>query len=234
MQDEPILSLEPSAGQSMWIGWWGNADPVVQGVFVLLIALSVVSWGIILAKATRYFQVLREEKRAYWQLSSNSALDPENLHHDLPKSAMSRIFFDSLSSQSSQLHADRNQLDELASRFLEARRLELENGLIVLATIGNSAPFIGLLGTVWGIMHALQALSGAEMLSMEMVAGPVSEALVATAAGLFAAIPAAAAYNLFVRGLRRISGTLAMNLRLINDLFLKANSVISMRDKENS
>ena len=73
---------------------------------------------------------------------------------------------------------------------------------------------------VWGIMHALQSLGGSAMLSMDMVAGPVSEALVATAVGLFAAIPAAAAYNLLVRWLRRISSMTAGNLREMCDVIL--------------
>jgi len=111
-------------------------------------------------------------------------------------------------------------LDRQAEQFLEDQRIELENGLILLAIIGNSAPFIGLLGTVWGIMHALQSLGGSSQLTMGMVAGPVSEALVATAVGLFAAIPAAAAYNLLVRWLRRISSVMASNLREMRGLLL--------------
>jgi len=90
-------------------------------------------------------------------------------------------------------------------------RLDMEGGLTLLATIGNTAPFIGLFGTVWGIMHALQSLGGAEALSMDMVAGPVAEALVATAAGLFTAIPAVVGYNLLLRQLRRLFGVVDGN-----------------------
>ena len=95
--------------------------------------------------------------------------------------------------------------------MVRARRLALEGGLTWLATVGNAAPFIGLLGTVWGIMHALRGLKGVAGLTMEMVAGPVAEALVATAAGLFTAIPAVMAYNLLVRLLRRVTGHLEAN-----------------------
>ena len=94
----------------------------------------------------------------------------------------------------------------------------LESDLTLLASIGSAAPFIGLLGTVWGIMHALDSLDGSQGLSLEMVAGPVGEALVATAAGLFTAIPAVMAYNLLVRRLRRLGALLGGNALLILDL----------------
>jgi len=96
--------------------------------------------------------------------------------------------------------------EAMAQALLRESRLDLESGLTPLATIGNTAPFIGLFGTVWGIMHALQGLSGAEALSMDLIAGPVAEALVATAAGLFTAIPAVVGYNLLLRQLRRVFG----------------------------
>ena len=101
--------------------------------------------------------------------------------------------------------------ENLAQALLRESRLELEGGLTPLATIGNTAPFIGLFGTVWGIMHALQGLSSAEALSMDLVAGPVAEALVATAAGLFTAIPAVVGYNLLLRQLRRVFGAAETN-----------------------
>ena len=106
--------------------------------------------------------------------------------------------------------------EAMAHALLRESRLDLESGLTPLATIGNTAPFIGLFGTVWGIMHALQALGGAEAPSMDLVAGPVAEALVATAAGLFAAIPAVVGYNLLLRQLRRVFGAAETNaLRII-------------------
>jgi biopolymer transport protein ExbB/TolQ len=114
-------------------------------------------------------------------------------------------------------HDVQDRLDDLQAPI----RMKQESYLTVLATIGSSAPFIGLLGTVWGIMHALQVLVGQE-LSLETIAGPVGEALVATAAGLFAAIPALIAYNLLVRWLRSLNATTAANTRgLVDALFAK-------------
>ncbi|MBF0610157.1 MAG: MotA/TolQ/ExbB proton channel family protein [Magnetococcales bacterium] len=85
---------------------------------------------------------------------------------------------------------------------LRELRLHLEGGLTLLATIGATTPFLGLLGTVWGIIHALRQLGSSNAVSLDLVAGPVAEALIATAVGLFVAIPAVVAYNLLVRRLR--------------------------------
>ncbi|MDT8283202.1 MAG: MotA/TolQ/ExbB proton channel family protein, partial [Gammaproteobacteria bacterium] len=112
-------------------------------------------------------------------------------------------------------------LEMLAAQFNQCVReyhLRLESGLTMLATIGNAAPFIGLFGTVWGIMHALHALGGdGAVVALDTIAGPVSEALVATAAGIFTAIPAVVGYNLMVRKLRYLGGVVDGNsLRILN------------------
>jgi biopolymer transport protein ExbB len=117
---------------------------------------------------------------------------------------------------SGQLFKHGNPADESARNDgLTRQRLELENQLTLLATVGNTAPFISLLGTVWGIMHALQNLGGSTGISLETVAGPVGEALVATAMGLFAAIPAVAGYNLLIRRLRKLLAIIEVNTRAL-------------------
>ena len=94
----------------------------------------------------------------------------------------------------------RSEFIDRALRQAVAREsLRLEGGLTLLATVGSAAPFVGLLGTVWGIYHALIKISASGNASMEAVAGPVGEALIMTAFGLFVAIPAVLAYNFFVR-----------------------------------
>ena len=177
-----------------WFEWWGQADWVVRGVFLLLTAMSLATWSVTFYKIAQFRRALRQEEAA----ADPASAPPPWLDATLD---------------------DATLLRERAAQHLRERRLDLEGGLTWLATIGNAAPFIGLLGTVWGIMHALQGLSGATTLTMDVVAGPVAEALVATAAGLFTAIPAVIAYNLLVRRLRRLSGRMEGNqLRQVQTL----------------
>ena len=108
----------------------------------------------------------------------------------------------------------RHSIGKIMSRF--------EGGMMALATIGSTAPFVGLLGTVWGIYHALINISNSGQMSIAAVAGPIGEALVATAVGLFAAIPAVLAYNVFMRGNKNLSRELHgfahdFHVQLINE-----------------
>lgn len=181
-----------------WLGWWEDADLVVRGVFVILAALSVITWWLILYKTVELMRAARAERRAAEALAKGDPL-PE-IAGTLADGAPTGFLVLEASSSLA------GGLEDRLAQVTRERRLELESGLTALATIGNAAPFIGLLGTVWGIMHALQALDSDAAVSLEMVAGPVAEALVATAAGLFAAIPAVIGYNLLLRLLRRVSG----------------------------
>lgn len=207
---------------SLWTNWWSDADMVIRAVFVILITLSVLGWSVLSYKVVHYLSVLRMEKKVRQHLMQEEGISATKLIGLIPQSAPTYPFLASCSTRKRGMGYEHSkiELDTRAEQFLEEKRINLENGLIILAIIGNSAPFIGLLGTVWGIMHALQSLGGNSMLTMDMVAGPVSEALVATAVGLFAAIPAAAAYNLLVRWLRRISSVMAGNLREMSDVVL--------------
>ncbi|MBF0367875.1 MAG: MotA/TolQ/ExbB proton channel family protein [Magnetococcales bacterium] len=195
-----------------WGAWWHESDLVVQGVLVVLVLASLSSWSVILYKWWQLAKAHGLEKRLNQALSK-----PET---DLSPSLLEGHFL-SLTlhpSRSPQTNTRQALEADLAQGFME-RRIHLENGLTWLATIGSSAPFIGLFGTVWGIMHALQGLGGEAAISMDLVAGPVSEALVATAVGLFAAIPAVMGYNALIRRLRRVTTTMQGNiLHVINRL----------------
>lgn len=180
-----------------WTSWWGQADILVRSVFLLLVAMSLTAWSVAFYKFAQFRGETRREAALATQLARGAPPAP------MPVWSGSAAL-------------DRPALEARAAQNLRERRMELEGGLTWLASIGNSAPFVGLLGTVWGIMHALQGLQGVSALSMDMVAGPVSEALVATAAGLFTAIPAVMAYNLLVRQLRRLGSRMEGNqLRLL-------------------
>ncbi|WP_313759478.1 MotA/TolQ/ExbB proton channel family protein, partial [Diaphorobacter nitroreducens] len=101
---------------------------------------------------------------------------------------------------------------------------KLQFGQVLLATVGSTAPFVGLLGTVWGIYHALTAMAGAGQISIERVAGPVGEALIMTAAGLTVAIPAVLAYNWFGRVIGRIEADLEGFARDLRELVIDTNA----------
>ncbi|MBF0125835.1 MAG: MotA/TolQ/ExbB proton channel family protein [Magnetococcales bacterium] len=172
------------------MAWWIDSDGVVKAIFVILLALSVSGWAIILHKWMHLNRLLGTERRL------RDALEREQ-PVELAASLLGEVV------ALARVHPETHWEARMAHTLRE-QRVNLESGLTFLASIGVSTPFIGLLGTVWGIMHALAGLGHNASLSLDLVAGPVAEALVATAAGLFAAIPAAVGYNLLVRRLRRL------------------------------
>jgi len=183
------------------LSWWSDADWIVRGVFITLIVMSVISWTVMFYKAWHLMSAYKAERTYDGCGVPITKIPSAHIAHGLQGVGSTK---------------DR---EALAGALARESRLDFESGLTLLATIGNTAPFIGLFGTVWGIMHALQGLSGAEALSMDLVAGPVAEALVATAAGLFTAIPAVVGYNLLLRQLRRLFGAVDRNaVRLLANL----------------
>lgn len=198
----------------LWLGWWAHADVVVRGVFVVLVFASVASWSVALLKFWQLMQWREKETQVAQRLHRNEL--PEANDAIAPTCRLLR--------EAEHLRQARPvDADMLLTRLDDTQallRLEQERGMTVLATVGSAAPFVGLLGTVWGIMHALQTLKGAEV-SLETVAGPVGEALIATAIGLFAAIPALIAYNFLVRGLRSLNALTSHNARRLVDVLYR-------------
>ncbi len=193
-----------------------NFDTVGLLVFVVLAVMSLMSWYYIVANFARNLMIRsRMEKviRTFWD--TPSAQDAVRLMEEQPKSEpFSKIAIDCASAAA---HHQRNEGSRLVealnrSEFIDrslrqavAREsARLEGGLTVLATVGSTAPFVGLLGTVWGIYHALIRIGASGQASIDAVAGPVGEALIMTAIGLAVAIPAVLAYNFFVRSNRVI------------------------------
>lgn len=161
-----------------------HGDSVLIATFLLLIFMSLASWYVIFWKL--------------WKLRQERAWLSHFRQHRSAKSAALqgsvRLLLES---------AERKDGRELhLSQALDAIRTWLEKGLTILASVGSSAPFIGLFGTVWGIYGALTRIAAEGNASLTVVAGPMGEALIATAVGLFAAIPAVLAYNGFVRANR--------------------------------
>ena len=200
-----------------WLAWWGHADVVVKGVFITLLVASLATWSVFFLKLTQLFNWSRAERKA------NRLLATEELQSlvKLPIDAPTRLLYLSATRLTLRRQTNATEMRERLDAVQCTIRVEQERLLTILATVGSSAPFIGLLGTVWGIMNALQTLAG-KALTLEAVAGPVGEALIATAIGLFAAIPALIAYNALLRWLRGINAITAANAReLIDQLFIE-------------
>lgn len=183
--------------------FWSQGDAVTRSVAALLLAMSVCAWVLILWKAWLLGRVRRDMARAvpaFWgapDLDTGrrqlKAFDREGVLEPLLAAALAAPPGGTLEAQG---HVD-SQLTRRLRDALHGVVAQLQFGQVVLASIGSTAPFIGLLGTVWGIYHALVGISAAGSISIERVSGPVGEALVMTAAGLAVAIPAVLAYNIF-------------------------------------
>jgi biopolymer transport protein ExbB len=192
---------------------WHQGDLVTKGVAVLLLAMSLASWIVIIIKALDVikYKKLARGSETFWH-SEDFATglhklgnDPSNpflrlaeegreatAHHRNTKAHL----HDSLDVSDWVTRSLRNSIDEFTAR--------LQAGLAILASVGSTAPFIGLFGTVWGIYHALLAIGLSGQSTIDKVAGPIGEALIMTALGLAVAIPAVLGYNALVRGNKSI------------------------------
>jgi biopolymer transport protein ExbB len=191
-----------------------NLNLIVQGALSTLILFSVVTWVLILVKGFQHWRLAKRDRSFSRQFWSASTLDAAtSLASDAsPKSRLASVGFDALYvGEGSNAHAS-NDLEhswdrqELLERHLrqqiQKEYQSLESGLAVLASIGSTAPFVGLFGTVFGIIHALSAIGNSATASIDVVAGPIGEALVATGVGIAVAVPAVLAYNFYVRRLK--------------------------------
>ena len=177
-----------------------RADIIVKSVIIILIACSIYSWAIIIEKIKQFkrINILSEEfEEKFWR--SKSA---ETFYNNLPSDAddpMSSLFKESmqglLKSKSKANLAER--MGGILEVGIEKQMSKIEKGFTFLATVGSTAPFIGLFGTVWGIMNSFQSIAISRNTSLAIVAPGIAEALFATALGLLAAIPAVIAYNKF-------------------------------------
>jgi biopolymer transport protein ExbB len=185
-----------------------SSTTIVQITLGVLIGFSVITWAIIFLKSYEQWRVSRSNRRyaqAFW--NAPDFAEAALLNH--ADSAIGRIagagvtLLNDWQSNTSRMLRVSGDVQDILERCLRQQiskeRKQLEQGLAVLASIGSTAPFVGLFGTVWGIMHALQDISHSGSASLDVVAGPIGEALVATAIGIAAAIPAVLAYNFFLR-----------------------------------
>lgn len=183
--------------------FWAQGDAITRGVALLLLLMSVSAWVTIFWKGWLLRRAKVDIDRAvpaFWAAptlaegqSQLALFDREGVVQPLLAAALERARASTLESHG---HAD-SQLTRRLRGALHAVLAQLQSGQVLLASIGSTAPFIGLFGTVWGIYHALISISAAGAITIEKVSGPVGEALVMTAAGLAVAIPAVLAYNVF-------------------------------------
>ena len=177
-----------------------KGNPVSLGVLILLGIMSVGSWYIFFVKYFEQSRILgqaRSVERRFWSSGTlNEGIDK------LPKNSMFRLIAESgvrASQGGTSLVGLNDWIAMSLTRQLEDANARLQGGIAFLASVGSTAPFVGLFGTVWGILQALIAIGVAGQASIDKVAGPVGEALIMTAIGLFVAVPAVLCYNFLVR-----------------------------------
>jgi biopolymer transport protein ExbB len=196
---------------------WTQGDLVTKGVAVLLLLMSMASWIVIALKTLDIIKYQKQAKQAadFWHSDDfaaaldklgTDATDPfrqialegreATAHHRNSKMHL----HDSLDVSDWVTRCLRNAMDEITAR--------LQSGLAILASVGSTAPFVGLFGTVWGIYHALLSIGMSGQSTIDKVAGPVGESLIMTALGLAVAIPAVLGYNALVRGNKAIQNKL--------------------------
>jgi len=193
------VGLATSADFSL-INLFIRADIIVKSVIIILIACSVYSWAIIIDKYRLFKKInlsSEEFEDKFWK--SKSA---ETLFNSLPTTSddpMTELFKDSMESLLKS-KSKTNLMEKMGGMLevgIEKQISKIDKGFTFLATVGSTAPFIGLFGTVWGIMNSFQSIAISRNTSLAIVAPGIAEALFATALGLLAAIPAVVAYNRF-------------------------------------
>ena len=196
-----------------------GSGPVVQAVLILLVLMSIVTWGIVLTKTSGLRKSKKQSKKfddIFW--SSKNLAHIHEASQALRSSPVAAVYEAGHRELTALMDAGGGQLGSMSidsiDRSLRKAKAEeitrLETGTTFLATTASAAPFIGLFGTVWGIMNAFLGLSQVKSSSIQAVAPGISEALIATAIGLAAAIPAAIFYNYFMQQIRIMSRSMDM------------------------
>ncbi|MFK5948729.1 MAG: protein TolQ [Methylococcales bacterium] len=192
-----------------------NASFVVQFVMFILLVASVISWTFIFYKRKEFkqaFQVTDEFEQEFWSGQDLTLLYKKIADSEFESEGIEKIFSDGYKefSRMQQKGASSVIQVESAQRVMNiamARELDrLEETLPFLATVGSTSPYVGLFGTVWGIMNSFRALGDVKQATLSLVAPGIAEALIATAIGLFAAIPAVVSYNFFTTRLDKLAG----------------------------
>lgn len=210
---------------------WAQADAVTKFVAIGLLVMSVASWYVIITKFNANWRLRRmadQAEQLFWQAGSLhdgvKALGGDG--RDNPFVDLARTSLDATLQHHRAAAAGRTppvMSDWLVRALRERiarRQVRMQSGMPVLATVGSSAPFVGLFGTVWGIYHALMTIGASGQASIGEVAAPVGETLVMTALGLAVAIPASLAYNALLRGNKTAVATMSVFSYGLHDMIV--------------
>lgn len=197
-----------------------QTDTVAKAIFAVLVVMSVASWYFIVVKTLQTLTTRHRSARflaTFWNAPSLAAVERQ-LEEQHPNEPFSHLAYHAIVSARHHARHAANRLNEAGSasefltralrRVIDEETARHEWGLSVLASVGSTAPFVGLFGTVWGVYHALVNIGMSGQGTLDKVAGPVGEALIMTAAGLAVAIPAVLAYNACMRSNRVVLGRL--------------------------
>lgn len=211
MDQTAQIALGAVAADASALSIWDlflTADPIVKGVMFMLLIASVICWAIIFDKTFKMRSMRRRAadfEEAFWSGGSLEDLyDRMGNHPDDPMSAVfasamrewRRSAARGLTARGNELRASlRHRIEQVMSLTISREMETLEKRMTFLASVGSTAPFVGLFGTVWGIMNSFQSIAASKNTSLAVVAPGIAEALFATALGLVAAIPAVIAYN---------------------------------------
>ncbi len=219
--DTAALAAPLQTSQALGFGHFiGQSDAVGKTLLVILVVMSVASWAIVALKG---LSLLARKRRSdhflnfFWNATSLDAVADEIATHGA-RDPFSHLASHAMQAQAHHAKYGAAKLVEAGSagdfvartikKVLDEETMRLENGLTVLATVGATAPFVGLFGTVWGVYHALVAIGVSGAGTLDKVAGPVGEALIMTGLGLAVAIPAVMGYNWLTRANRVVAARL--------------------------
>ncbi len=212
---------------------WLQGDWVTRGILLLLLSMSVVSWVVIFLKAVDVWshQENARNSEQFWHCTSLtgglSVLSQRSGNLFFHLAQIGQEATEHHQAAQAQLH-DRLDVSDWVTRCLrngiDDHTIQLQNGLAILASIGSTAPFVGLFGTVWGIYHALVNIGTTGNVGIDAVAGPIGETLIMTALGLAVAIPAVLGYNALTRANKGLLNTLNRFARQLHAYFLTGSS----------
>lgn len=210
----PTLPALPEAPEMGFLHFMAQSDLLGYGLFFILLVMSVMTWYFIVVKAVTILRVRQRSAEfldRFWNARSLDQVEHEMAAHGI-EDPCSHLASHAMQARAHHAKFGATRLEEAGSKgefitrtmrkVIDEETAKLENGLTVLASIGSTAPFVGLFGTVWGVYHALVRIGASDGVTIHRIAGPVGEALIMTGLGLAVAIPAVLAYNAFVRSNR--------------------------------